>query len=141
MTSVLKRYSQIDSRVRFFTALEALPSINAYKLLSGARTGVVDIADVSDNVVLTAPFLKDLGRTIYVHDASVSDTIDESPVGPRVAVLRQVQIVNGAGTGGISGTAANNFGSYWIATWTSTGGTYTPAAGTAIILAKVARTG
>lgn len=144
MTSVLKRYSQIDQRIRYFTSVVAQPTIRAYKLLSSARTGVVDFSDVSANGTIPSPyFLKDLGRTIYVYDASVPDTIEESPVGPQVAILREVQLVNGVSTEGVSGSSPNNFNSYWIATWTANGGTvqqYSNSANT-IVLAPVARTG
>ncbi len=133
MTSVLKRYSQIDERVRYF---RVLATASTYMLKDNARTGVVDIADVSGALPTTlaiGTMLKDLGRVIQVYDASVPD---ESPVGPHVATLREVQIVNGATTGGVSGAAANMFNSYWIATWVSSGSSYPP-----ISLASVARTG
>ena len=136
MTSVLKRYSQIDARTRFFVSIEAQPSITNYTITNDPTTGVVDIADVTPGVGIPAPFslLKDLGRTIYVYDSSVA-TQDE-PNGPQVAILRHVQVVNGLLTEGVGGTAAGNFNSYWIATWVSGPGSYK-----SISLARVARTG
>lgn len=130
MTSVLKRYSQIDERVRYFSV--AAP-VNTYTLPLGVTTGVVDISGVLTETTITPLFLKDLGRTVYVHDSHVGD---ESPVGPRVAVLRQVQVVNGPFTEGVSGSPTNMYGSYWIATWVSSGGAYG-----IIDLAPVSRTG
>ena len=149
MTSVLKRYSQIDARIRYFTVFGgAETTVNTYTLASGATTGVVDYEDVRAGASLSVPssntlLLKDLGRTIYVYDSSVN-TQDE-PVGPQVAILRQVQRVAGPTTGGVSGSAADNFKSYWIATWVSTGDVYPVAAPVPplvqIVLAPVARTG
>ena len=133
MTSVLKRYSQIDERTRYLIAEAA---VNTYTLRGNVTTGVIDISGILTETVggiQTGTFLKDLGRVVYVHDPFLKD---ESPVGPRVAVLRQVQVVNGEGSGGVGGNAANMFKSYWIATWVSIG--LTPGR---IDLANVSRTG
>lgn len=138
MTSVLKRYSQIDARIRYFANVDPPQQLTTYTITNAPTTGVVDIADVTSDIPLSAPLVKDLGRTIYVYDSSVA-TQDE-PIGPQVAVLRQVQVVNGSLTEGVGGTAAGNFNSYWIATWVSGGSVY-PVDPPKIILARVARTG
>jgi hypothetical protein len=119
MTSVLRRYSQLDARTRYFVSGQA---IETYFFLSGATTGVVDISDVSSNgpATVIGPLLKDLGRVVYVYDSSGYPTTIESPL--HVATLRQVQEVNGIATEGVGGDATNSFGSYWIVTWQSGGG-------------------
>jgi hypothetical protein len=139
MTSVLKRYSQIDERVRYFVNFPDAEFPHYYTISSGNKTGVVDISDISGGVPqVDNDFMKDLGRTIYVHDAAVAD---ESPVGPRVAILRQVQLVNGPGSEGVYGSAGNMFKSFWIATWVATDSTPYIRGNVSIKLAQVSRTG
>ncbi len=131
MTSVLRRYSQLDARTRYLL-VEDPGNANTYKFLSGATTGTVDISDVSSNGTVVDGLLKDLGRVVYVYDSGLGD---ESPAGPHVATLRQVQTVNGLATEGVSGDATNSFGSYWIVTWQS-GGLTSP-----LVMGKIGRLG
>jgi len=144
MTSVLKRYSQIDARTKYFIITTNDIPIDYYMPANPTAFtgGVTDITNVLvPNPNKLSGRLKDLGRTVYVYDASVAlpDDNANSP-GPQVAILREVQVVDGPQSEGVSGVPTNNFKSYWIATWVADDdGTYEGAV--TINLAHVARAG
>jgi len=123
MTSVLRRYAQIEPRIKYFTVIT---DSSGYTLQSGAISS--PLMDASSFVaayattVAFSPFvqLQDLGRSITVYNPSVTGS-------PHVGLFRQVMLVNGPNIEGISGTIA------YICTWADGSGLFEPAA--------VARTG
>lgn len=134
MTSVLKRYAQLEPRTQYFIAFgEDIPT---YTFASNRHTGVADITDVVNPLVLypvtIGSRLKDLGNTVYVYD---TDPATQQRV--QVAVMRLVQPVNGQFTEG------NSAPPFWIATWVSTPPVYSSpdTVPITIELAPVARTG
>lgn len=133
MTSVLKKWAQIDPRIKYFNVLA---DISGFVLNSAF---VSDNSDIVYTDVETSAFaystairipafglLKDLGRTIYVVDSTTT-----TGGYPRTAVYRQIQRVSGLGSEGVSGVPSNGYKSYWIKVWTADG----------VGVARVARTG
>lgn len=125
MTSALKKWGQIDSRIKYFMAFGDVSGWNyageATDLLDSttAATEFTRVRKISANSLM-----KDLGRSITVYNDGV--------VGyPHTMIYRQIQLVNGSTTGGVGGTPANGYNSYWIKVWSDTGAD----------IAKVARTG
>lgn len=133
MTSALKKWGQIDSRIKYFIATG---SVNGYTLKTGVsisdfitvtqdNTVLPDgVWDEMADIVTTGGLLKDLGRMVTVYDDTVVGN-------PHTAIYRQVQVVNGSMTEGVSGTPANGYKSYWIKVWSASG----------LGVATVARTG
>jgi hypothetical protein len=130
MTSVLRQYSQIDPRVRFFYTVAdssgytfgaTLPTSGtvAYTDMSGAATQPVAITN--------GFLLKDLGREVRVYDSTIEGS-------PHLAIFRQVQPVANSATEGVQSAP------FWIITWLASGSTFIPG-NPELRLARVARTG
>jgi len=127
MTSVLRRFAQIEPRIAFFTVLD---DVTGYTLdVSGSSSPVM--TNTAFNAAFTDTpslfglgwLLKDLGRQITVYDPT-------TPGSAHVAIFRQVMQVRGApGNEGISSNIA------YICTWEDGSGVYGYAP------APVARTG
>jgi hypothetical protein len=111
MTSVLRRYAQIEPRVQYFSVFP-LSTIDGWVLNGTAVSSpVMDICgfqgafdDVPDKFIGYCQ-LKDLGRQITVYNGNY-------PGSPHVATLRQVMEVNGVNQEGISSNIA------YICVWT-----------------------
>jgi len=124
MTSVLRRYAQIEPRIQYFTPLDVVPGcvLNG----SAASSPVMDISgfqsafDCSASQFDGTHLLKDLGRQITVYNSNVAGD-------PHVALFRQVMEVNGPNREGISTNIA------YICVWADGGTEFSPA--------PVARTG
>ena len=121
MTSVLRRYAQLEPRTKYFTVLS---DCSGYTLNSNSlSTPLMDVssfvATYTNTVNFTYPSgqLQDLGRSITVYDSAITGS-------PHIAVFRQVMLVNGPGIEGISGIRA------YICTW-SDGNTMYEAANVA----------
>jgi len=132
MTSVLRRYAQLEPRTQYFSVFS---DVSGYTLVEGANSSpVMTIAafnaafspTYTGGTSFQAGFLlKDLGRQVTVYTTS-------PPGSAHVAVFRQVMQVNGpVGNEGVSNTATNNIA--YICTWEDGSGTYQAA--------YVARTG
>jgi hypothetical protein len=132
MSSALKKWGQIDSRIKYFMAFG---DVSGYTLQTGVL--IADFITSTEDVIgtggawnppttiaSTGNLLKDLGRMITVYDDGISGN-------PHTAIYRQVQVVNGIATGGVGGTRPNGYNSYWIKVWSADG----------MDMAKVARTG
>jgi len=123
MTSVLRRYAQIEPRIKYFNVLT---DVSGYTLNSGSISG--PLMDASSYVAaytktiefLPAAQLLDLGRSITVYNPRVTGS-------PHVGLFRQVMLVKGPNIEGTSSTIA------YICTWADGSGLFKPAA--------VARTG
>ena len=102
MSSANSSYAQIAGRVKF---LLAVADVSGY-VVDGLNT--VDTVDPQGSstrfTIDNASLLKDLGRQIVVVDA---DT------GAHLKTYRQVQVMNGVSTEGVSGSAPDGNGSYY----------------------------
>jgi len=114
MTSVLRRYSLIEPRIKFFTVVT---DCSGYTLNSGAVSGpLMDYASFAAAYTQTASFgastlLQDLGRAITVYDPTIVGS-------PHIAIFRQVMLVNGPDIEGIN----SNIG--YICVWSDGNPTY-----------------
>ena len=134
MSSVLRVHAQIPSRVKYFVwgqgdeSTLAIPAASAFSMDVGEYKDVTSMADVAELIganatargIDTDPFdartvnlLKDLGRQITVYDPTIG--------GAHVAVYRQVQIVNGAETEGVGGSAPEWDSNYFVKVWSANG--------------------
>ena len=126
MTSAIKKWGQIDSRIKYFMAFG---DVSGYTLDVSLTDLIPESAEVSSftpvvsPIVSTGKLLKDLGRMITVYDDGVVGN-------PHTAIYRQVQIVAGPTTEGVSGTPANGYRSYWIKVWSASGTGVAPVART-----------
>lgn len=124
MTSVLRTYSQIPARIRYFVAIDTYDPSGE---LVGAPTDY-DSGIIFDNypgpVVKASslppvnyfPFsigtlLKDLGQQVIMTDDNNNYT----------AIYRRVQLVNGADSEGVGGSPADSYGSFYVKTWAADG--------------------
>lgn len=129
MTSVLRRYAQLDPRTQYFytngTTLGYVDSSSNNITVSSLMTiGDVSAAFVTP-ITLNTNLLKDLGRTITVYDPANNNM--------HIAIFRQVMVVNGLNVEGIP----NGTGKFcYICTWVDS-----PSRGNPFVLADVARTG
>jgi hypothetical protein len=99
MSSTTSSYAQIAGRVKF---LLATADISGF-VVDGLNT--VDTVDPTPTFnIAAASLLKDLGRQIVVVD---------SVTGAHEKTYRQVQVMNGATTEGVSGSAPAGNGSYY----------------------------
>jgi hypothetical protein len=111
MTSVLRHYSQIEPRIKYFTVIT---DCSGYTLNNGAVTNpLMDYPSFAAAYTLTNDFpaaslVQDLGRSITVYDPTI-------PGSPHIALLRQVMLVNGPGIEGINSNIA------YICTWADGG--------------------
>ena len=116
MTSVLRRYSQLEPRTKY---LAVLADCSGYTLdVNALGSPLMDVSSFtlsySFTTTLTVPgLLQDLGRSVTVYDPAITGS-------PHIAVFRQVMIVQGPGYEGISGQTA------YICTW-SDGNSIFPA--------------
>jgi len=127
MTSVLRRYAQIEPRIQYFQPLTA-DTIPGWTFLgTGLPSSVMTVSAFEATFEPVASLfvgnylLKDLGRQITVYNSNVTGS-------PHVAVFRQVMQVNGPNREGIS----SNIG--FICTWDD-------GSGYPFIAAPVARSG
>lgn len=110
MTSVLRRYAQIEPRVQYFSVLTMYPiegwTLNSTATSSPTMTETAFLAAFTStpNTFTGYNLLKDLGRQITVYNPAIAGS-------PHVAVFRQVMGVNGPGIEGISSNIA------YICTW------------------------
>ena len=144
MTSVLKRYSQIEPRIKFFTLLQdcqawiipysqAQPVMDISSFIALAPSDHINHFPYSNSYPNSYPnsgypagaILQDLGRQITVYDPAVTGS-------PHVGLFRQVMYLTGAPENEGIGTNAK---SAYICVWgeDSTYSYFTPA--------LVARTG
>jgi hypothetical protein len=136
MTSVLRRYAQIEPRTQFFYVLGEISgyintstSIPTSSLMSLQDVNSAFLGQVQFPPSVIYPFtlLKDLGRQITVFDPTIVGS-------PHVALFRQVMIVNGINVEGIP-TQSTPF--VYICTWIDA----TPGGHIPFNVADVARTG
>ena len=116
MTSVLKRYAQIDPRVQFFTVLADCSgwTLDANETSSPLMTTTAFNAAYTEDVRIPVCYLlKDLGRSITVYDPTTS---------AHVAVFRQIMQVKGP-----VGNEGNSTFQAYICTWDDGSGLYNPA--------------
>ena len=97
MTSMLRKFSQISPREKYFTVLadnQASWTVNSGETLHPLMTELeFTNATSPDSAYLDAGYLlKDLGRTVVIYDATSR---------MHTAVLRQVQRMNSATTEGV----------------------------------------
>ena len=134
MSSNLRHYSQIDPRTKYFLTISAGKAWT-YTGTPGDSVGLItnfvyaDISSYAANILL-----KDMGRSIVAYDQLGSGAVQQ-------AIFRQVQVVSGLTTEGVSDTAytSNGWGTFWIPVWVAGAGVfggYVP-----VTLANVARTG
>lgn len=122
MTSMLRKFSQISPREKYFTVLA--DNQTSYTVASGQTLHPLMTETEFDNATdsnATTPdagqLLKDLGRTVVVYNATTR---------LHTAVYRQVQRVNNVATEGVGNISEI----YYIRVWSADGN-----------VAKVARTG
>ena len=142
MTSVLKRYAQMDPRTQYFLALDSVPcyvdnstSINISRLMTRSDVSTAFLLMPVPAAYPVGSLLKDLGRQITVYDPAI-------PGSPHIAIFRHVMLVNGLNVEGIPTltppgppyTPPNSFA--YICTWVDAPGRPAP-----FVLAEVARTG
>jgi hypothetical protein len=127
MTSVLRRYAQIEPRIQYFSVFP-LSTVDGWTLNTNkVASPLMDISSFLVSFTNTpAKFndfylLKDLGRQITVYNTTIVGD-------PHVAVFRQVMQVNGPGIEGISSNIA------YICVWTA-------GLNPSFVAAPVARTG
>jgi hypothetical protein len=128
MASVLRSFSQIPVRAKYFIWLNndpntnAIPAASAFKLNPGSYAAIGSMA-IADDItpVTTSPFdsevppslLKDMGRQITIYDESTK---------LHLAVYREVQIIDGAASEGVGGNAASGWEStYFVKVWSAGG--------------------
>jgi hypothetical protein len=111
MTSVLRRYSLIEPRIKYLTVIT---DCSGYTLNSGSISNpLMDYPSFAAAYTQTIDFpaaslVQDLGRAITVYDPTI-------PGSPHIALLRQVMLVNGPGIEGINSNIA------YICTWADGG--------------------
>ena len=143
MTSVLRRYAQMEPRTQYFFVLDATVPCYVNESTSINTSQLMTISDVSTAFAATIPLpdytlgnlLKDMGRQITVYDPSIVGS-------PHIAIFRQVMLVNGLNVEGIPNSnnqpppfnPTNSFA--YICTWVDYPGRPAP-----FVLAEVARTG
>jgi hypothetical protein len=125
MTSVLRRYAQIEPRIKYFSVLSA--DVDMWNLNPQSPTS--SLMEVSEFVnsyspttvsitytnLQSLPLLQDLGRQITVYDNTTSGIIGS----PHIALFRQVLWVNGLDTEGINIDASGNVQNMgYICVWT-----------------------
>ncbi len=133
---MLRRVSQIDPRTKYFQVVREIdqgtvPSLSDVTfVLKPEYTQSIPrvVADTFfKNTMTLSPFnihlvdgalLKDMGRTIYGYDSNYGVSAGSL----RQSVYREVQIVNGADSEGVSGSSANNWNTFWVRVWSSTTG-------------------
>jgi len=134
MTSTLKHWSQIDPRTKYFVSFGDL---SGYFYTGSPAGGVEQDPTTFTPSVSYGPntMMKDLGRSVTVYNQTVL-------LGSKLttnSIFRQVQLVKGANTGGVSGgvhtptlgeQSFNDWKTFWIRVWAADG-----------IVAPVARTG
>lgn len=127
MTSVLRRYAQIEPRIQYFSVFP-LSTVSGWKLNTNATaSSLMDASSFvaaftnTPNTFSDYYLLKDLGRQITVYNQNIVGD-------PHVAILRQVMQVNGPGQEGISSNIA------FICVWTD-------GLNPVFLAAPVARTG
>lgn len=113
MTSVLRKYAQIDARVRFFTTLTDISGIVLSVTSPIMSVTQFALADISEVFVPVASVLKDMGSSITVYD-------NTQPGSPHVAVYRRVQLVNGPDTEGVGGSPPD-YQTFYVLTWSADG--------------------
>jgi hypothetical protein len=144
MTSVLRRYAQMDPRTQYFFVLSSPVPCYVNESTSINTSQLMTITDVSNAFLATTPqlpdyttgnLLKDMGRQITVYDPTIAGS-------PHIAIFRQVMLVNGFNVEGIPNSnnqpppfvPTNSFA--YICTWVDDSGRPPP-----FVLADVARTG
>ena len=110
MTSVLRRYLQIDPRIKYFTVLA---DISGYTLDAGSISEpIMDVSGFELAFSRTVAYsstvlLQDLGRSITVYDPNTTGS-------PHIALFRQVMLLKGSKIEGISSSIS------YICTWADT---------------------
>ncbi len=125
MTSVLRRYAQLEPRIKYFTVISDCSGWTVDT--NQSSSSLMDTSGFNFSLSPTTNFaggklLQDLGRVITVYNSSPS--VQGSP---HVAIFRQVMLVNGPNIEGISSNIA------YICVWNDGSATFP--------LAQVARTG
>lgn len=138
MTSVLRRYAQIEPRIQYFIVLDTVQGyINTSNFVS--TSPLMTLTDFSGAFVAggaqiaSATLLKDMGRQITVYDPANNNA--------HIAIFRQVMLVNGLNVEGVptisTGIPYVPPNSYtYICTWVDT-----PTRPPPFVLAVVSRTG
>jgi len=145
MTSIMRRYSQIEPRIKYFTVFAT--GVELWIPIDIFQTNTPSIMDISGFITSYAPsilsfsqggatLLKDLGRQITVYNSSIQGS-------PHVALFRQVVQVNGLNSEGIQLDAGgNNIGMGFICVWADeTPGPSIESSSIPFRVADVARTG
>jgi hypothetical protein len=120
MTSVLRRYAQIDPRSAFFIVLES-PLTTWTVDASGSSSSLMSFTQFTSNLtegtfggeedlLIMGNLLKDLGRQITVYD----DTI---PGYPHVAIFRQVLYIDNTQTSETEGIGTGIPIIFYICVW------------------------
>lgn len=115
MTSVLKRYSQIDPRMQYMVILDTSAGGHTFNITANTVSSpVMTIANFTAAYPQTVVFLagdmvKDLGRQINVYNPSNNNVLYQ--------IFRQVMLVSGIRYEGISSKIA------YICTWDANGDT------------------
>lgn len=121
MSSATSSYAQIAGRVKFLLAVADLSGC----VVADLNTVSVTVPTPTFQIPATS-LLKDLGRQIVVVDAAT---------GAHLRTYRQVQVMDGASTEGVDGSAPAGNGSYY-----NTGYVLVSSADAANVV-KVVRTG
>jgi hypothetical protein len=129
MTSVLRKYSQIDSRIRYFVAVGTYdPSGELVGVPTDYDSGIIFenfsgpyypgpvVKASSLSPVTYFPFyigtlLKDLGQQVVLTDDNNNHT----------AIYRRVQVVQSIDSEGVGGSRADSYGSFYVKTWAADG--------------------
>jgi hypothetical protein len=127
MSSTLRSYAQIPARAKYFlwnvgdqetdqdvpvTSIFTLP-VGAYADLTSMATAAAVNAVAETDPSLPQGLLKDMGRQITIYDPDTK---------LHLAVYREVQLVDGVASEGVSGSAANGWNStYFVKVWDAAG--------------------
>ncbi len=127
MSSTLRKIAQIPARIKYLVAIDNADSTtNVVTSVSCYGIQFADPADIPSESLVAYPsggaftdstevnlaqgdLFKDLGRQLVIYDSATD---------AHLAVFRQVQLVNGAGSEGVGATLPATF----IKVWSASGG-------------------
>lgn len=126
MASALRSYAQIPARVKYFlwglgdeVTDEPVPTTSIFILPVGAYAELTSMATAAEvgNVANTditpeQSLLKDMGRQITIYDPANN---------LHLAIYREVQVVNGAGSEGVGGSNPEWQSNYFVKVWDAAG--------------------
>lgn len=117
MSSAIKKFSQIDPRLKHLVTLDTTKYLTntEYEAIAaqyGGRTVIVAPPPTITSTFDANVLLKDLGRELYINTSLPNKKI------VKTAVLRQVQLVSGATSNGVS-PPPPDWMTGWVVTWSA----------------------